>query len=287
MERTAILYHGGCLDGFGGAYAAWKKFGDSAEYVPLARGKEPPVEEYRGAHIYFVDFCYTKEIMDQFVAAAARVTVLDHHEGVEDVIKSMPEFVFDSNRSGAGIAWDYFHPGEPRPTLLDHVEDDDLFRYALPLTRELITFLEVQPQEFAVWDEFAKKLDAPAELETMLERARIYREYFELLAHYSVDHAKLVSFEGYEIYFGTTHPLKTMKSLVGNLLAKKQPPLALVVSVHPEGYGVSIRGDGSVDVAKIAAKFGGNGHPNSAGFLIPREGPFPWTLIPKDETPSN
>lgn len=285
MERTIILYHGGCLDGFGGAYAAWKKFGDGAIYLPLHRGEEPPVEECRGARLYFIDFCYTKEVMDRFVEAAASVTVLDHHEGVEDVITSMPEFVFASDRSGAGIAWDYFHPGAPRPALIDHIEDDDLFRFSLPDTRALITYLEVQPREFEAWDRFAAALDGDATRAEILSTARIYAEYFELLAGYSVDHAKLVSFEGHEIYFGSTHPLKSMKSLVGNLLARKKGPFALVVSIHPGGYGVSIRGDGSVDVAKIAQKFGGNGHPSSAGFLIPREGPFPWELIETHEDP--
>src|SRR3989338_9515798 len=40
--KTAILYHANCPDGFGGAYAAWKKFGDSAEYIPVKHGKPIP-----------------------------------------------------------------------------------------------------------------------------------------------------------------------------------------------------------------------------------------------------
>lgn len=282
--QTVILYHGShCTDGFGAAYAAWKKFGDAAEYVPLSRGEVPPVESVRGKDAYFVDFSYTKDVMDEFAAAAASLTVLDHHEGVQDVIESFPNHVFDGNRSGAGIAWDFFHPDAPRPKLINHVEDDDLFRFALPDTREIITFLEVQPFEFALWDDFATKLDDPEAREAMLVKARTYREYFEILANLSVENAKLVSFEGMEIYFAQAHPLKSLKSLVGNLLARKQGPCALVVSAHPNGYGVSIRGDGSLDVSRIAAKYGGNGHPSSSGFLIPREGPFPWTLIEETE----
>ncbi|MFZ1987959.1 MAG: hypothetical protein WAV21_02930 [Minisyncoccia bacterium] len=278
-ERTLVLYHGNCPDGFGGVYAAWKKFGDSAHYIPLSRGDEPPYELCKGANLYFIDFCYPQEIMDQFVKDAKSVTVLDHHEGIREVVERMPSFVYDANRSGATIAWNYFHPDTPLPLLLKHIEDDDLFRYTLPNTRALITYLEVHPFAFEFWDEIAQTLDDPTESEKLFERTRIYAEYFELLAHLSVEHAKLISFEGYECYFANAHPLKSMKSLVGNLLAKKKGPIALVVSAHPEGYGVSIRGDGSVDVSKIAQKFGGNGHPNSSGFLIAREGPFPWTLI--------
>src|SRR3989344_3757446 len=41
-KKIAVLYHGGCPDGFGGAYAAWKKFGNMAEYIPLKHGKPAP-----------------------------------------------------------------------------------------------------------------------------------------------------------------------------------------------------------------------------------------------------
>jgi oligoribonuclease NrnB/cAMP/cGMP phosphodiesterase (DHH superfamily) len=280
-ERTVILYHGGCPDGFGGAYAAWKKFGDNAEYIPLQRGV-PLTEGLEGAHLYFIDFCYTKEVMDHFVSIAGKVTVLDHHEGVADVIQSMPEFVYETELSGSGIAWRYFHPDSPLPTLLAHVQDDDLFYYKLPDTRAVMTYLGVHPFDFAFWDETVQKLDDPAQREILLDRTRIYAEYFELLAQEAADH---VSFEGHEVYFGTAHPYKPMKSLVGHLLADKKGPFALVVAAHPNGYGVSIRGDGSVDVSLIAQKYGGNGHPNSSGFLIPREGPFPWTLL--DEAASD
>lgn len=281
-ERIVVLYHGSCADGFGGAYAAWKKFGDSAEYIPLHRGNDLP-EGLEGAHLYFIDFCYPQEQMDHFVSIAGKVTVLDHHEGVADVIQSMPEYVYETELSGSGIAWRYFHPETPLPTLLAHVQDDDLYRFALPDTRAVMTYLEVHPFEFEVWDEMARKLDDAAERGPFFERTRIYAEYFELLAQSAADRAKLVSFEGYECYYGISHPLKSMKSMVGHLLAEKKGPIALVVAAHPNGYGVSIRGDGTVDVTKIAQKFGGNGHPNASGFLIPREGPFPWTLLEEPE----
>jgi oligoribonuclease NrnB/cAMP/cGMP phosphodiesterase (DHH superfamily) len=286
LERIVILYHGNCPDGFGGAYAAWKKFGDTVEYIPLHRGTPLP-EGLEGAHLYFIDFCYAKEDMEHFVSIASKVTVLDHHEGVADVITSMPEYVYETDLSGAGIAWRYFHPETPLPTLLAHVQDDDLFLFKLPDTRPLMAYLEVHPFTFEDWDVMAKDLDDPIKRDPFFEKTRIYAEYFELLALEAVSHAKLVSFEGHDVYFVASHPMKSMKSLIGNMLARKHGPFALVVTAHPNGYGVSIRGDGSIDVSVIAQKYGGNGHPSASGFLIPREGPFPWTLIPKDETARN
>jgi uncharacterized protein len=281
-ERIIVIYHGNCPDGFGGAYSAWKKFGDSAEYIPITYGKPIP-ENLAGARIYFIDCCYTQEVMDAIVAEAASVTVLDHHTGTQAVVESMPEFVFDNDHSGATIAWKYFHPDVPTPQFLKYVEDDDLFHFLLPDTHAIISYVAIRPYTFEYWDELAAELEDPVTREAFLTKVRIYGEYFELLAEFATEHVKLIKFEGYEVTFATAHPFKPMKSLVGNLLAKKHPPFALVVSAHPKGYGISIRGDGSVDVSAIARKYGGNGHHDSAGFAIPADGNMPWELIDKED----
>jgi oligoribonuclease NrnB/cAMP/cGMP phosphodiesterase (DHH superfamily) len=284
QERTIIIYHGKCPDGFGGAYSAWKKFGDLAEYVPITYGRPIP-ENLAGAHIYFIDCCYTKEVMDVIVAEAASVTVLDHHMGTKDVVETMPEFVFDNDRSGATIAWGYFHSSEPVPQLLKYVEDDDLFRFLLPDTRAVLSYIAVRPLVFEDWDALAARLEVRESREEFLTKVRVYGEYFQLLAEFATEHVKLVKFEGYEVTFAIAHPFAPMKSLVGNMLAKKHPPFALVVAAHPKGFGVSIRGNGTVDVSAIARKYGGNGHHDSAGFSIPADGNMPWELIEEvDET---
>jgi hypothetical protein len=286
MERTIIMYHGGCPDGFGGAYAAWKKFGDSAEYIPLHRGEALP-EGIDGAHIYLIDFTYTQPLMDELLSRAGSLVALDHHDGVRPIVESMPDYVFDNDRSGATIAWSYFNPDTPVPYFLKLIEDQDIYRMALPDTLPLHAFIETREFTFEDWDEYVLALENPETREAFLTKIRIYAEYFELLVDMAVRKAKLVSFEGHEIYFGISHPFKSLKSHIGHALCRKKGPIALVVAAHPNGFGVSIRGDETVNVAEIAQKYGGNGHQSSAGFLIPREGPFPWELIENDEDSLN
>ena len=43
---------------------------------------------------------------------------------------------------------------------------------------------------------------------------------------------------------------------------------ALFKEVEPQSYRVSLRSDGTVDVAAIAAGFGGGGHPRAAGCMV-------------------
>lgn len=278
-KQIVVIYHKRCPDGFGAAYAAWKKFGDTAEYVPAGYGDEA-LEGLEGKEVYLLDFSY--EIpgeMERLAKITKRFVALDHHKSSKRLVELAPEHVYDEKRSGATIAWTFFHPDAPMPRLIRHLEDGDLYHYALPETRDIFSYLVVQPDDFQMWDALAETLEDDAARATFLIKAAAYTEYFELLAKLSVEAAKKVRFEEMECYFTTAMPSITMRSYVGHALYEKLPPIALVVSAHPDGFGVSIRGNGSVDASKIAQKYGGGGHPVSAGFFIPNGTPVPWIEI--------
>lgn len=279
MDRTVILYHGNCPDGFGGAFSAWKKFGDRAEYVPLKHGKPVPVD-LTGADAYLIDFCYPKEVMEELSRRAASLTVLDHHEGVREIVESLPSHVYDAGRSGATIAWSHFHPGTPVPKLLAYVQEGDLYRFDLPDARALLAYVYSKPFEFACWDELMQDVEDDAKRAAMIERGTIYAEHSSLLVDELIEDAKLVRFEGYECYFAPT--ISVFTSDLGNRLARKRPPLSLTVQARPDGIRVSLRGDGSVNVAELAQKYGGNGHPNASAFSLAWGAPIPWEIIDED-----
>lgn len=284
-ERTVILYHGNCPDGFGGAYAAWKKFGDSAEYIPLSRDADRPTG-FSGAKLYFIDFTYPQELMDGYIAEADSVTVLDHHQGVEDVIKRMPEYRYDVSHSGAFIAWQYFHPETPVPELLTYIEQGDLYRTDLAYTEEILTYIYTRPQTFTEWSELEKRLDDPRARGQIIETGKAYAEHKSTIVEQIVQQAELVTFEGYSCYLGSSS--KQFTSPVGHVLAERHPPIALVASVHSWGLRVSLRrSDNSVDLAAIARKYGGNGHPFAAAFSLKWSDPIPWKSAPDHENPRN
>ncbi len=278
-KEIVILYHGKCPDGFGGAYAAWKKFGNAATYLPVSYGEAPP-EGLENREVYIVDFCYeSPEHMSVLTKVTKRLVVLDHHESNKAMVESVPEHVYDANRTGATIAWSYFHPESPIPRLMTYLEDGDLYRYSLPETRDIFSYLLVLPFDFVQWDTFSHNLEDDTERIEILKKAEAYTEFFNAFAQMSVERAKKVRFEGYEVYFVATHPNITVKSYVAHELYVKLPPFAIIATAHPNGFGVSIRGDGTVDVSKIAEKYGGGGHPGSAGFFIPNGTVMPWTEI--------
>ncbi len=278
-KDIVVIYHKRCPDGFGAAYAAWKKFGDAATYLPAGYGDDLP-EHLSGKEVYILDFIFEHPgALAELAKETKKLVVLDHHESSQALTESVPEHIFDNDRSGATIAWGYFHPEAPVPQLLRYLEDEDLYRFALPETHDLSTYLVVQPYDFAKWDDIAHALEDPMRKNVLLKTAAAYNEYFEKLCALAVEAAKKVRFEEYECLFANSLPTITMRSFIGRLLYEKLPPIALVVSAHPDGYGVSIRSDGSVDVSKLAEKYGGGGHAGSAGFFIPHGHELPWVEV--------
>jgi uncharacterized protein len=276
-KNIAVLYHDSCPDGFGAAYSAWKKLGDTADYIPV-KHQEPPPEGLAGKDLYFLDFCYGQPTMDIFLKNAKSLVVVDHHEGVQSVIESMPKHVYSTEHSGATLAWAYFHPDTPIPLFLQYVEDADLFRMLPDEERAIITYTYAQPRRFDVWDENVRRVADPIERAKIVERGTGYREYFQLLSRQLADSAELVTFEGYTCYLVSGE--KMFITELANQLRIKHPPFALVARVIPTGLRISLRGDDTVDVAELASRYGGNGHFNSAAFSIPWGAPLPWKPLP-------
>jgi len=71
------------------------------------------------------------------------------------------------------------------------------------------------------------------------------------------------------------------KSDVGYLLNVRKPPFAIVWYYQRGHFNFSLRSDGSVDVSKIAQKYGGGGHKAAASFRMDIGVDFPFKRLKK------
>jgi hypothetical protein len=169
--KPLCIYHGNCADGFGAAWVVHRYFSGEVDFHAGVYQSPPP--DMRGRKVIFVDFSYKREVMMELLTGDNRpesVLLLDHHKSaVEDLkadgcyiidmgayegVNDWPRFlhnvamdtieggprvytVFDMNKSGAGLAWDFFFPHEHRPCLIDRIEDRDLWRFRFPDTRPI------------------------------------------------------------------------------------------------------------------------------------------------------
>lgn len=158
MTRPLVIYHGNCADGFSAAWVFWKKFNGDVDFHAGSYGEYPP--DMRQRDVYIVDFSYKAEIMEAISWEAKTITLLDHHDTAIRELSHMMEVnggkfkgVLSNKNSGCVLAWDYLFPNEPRPTLLGYIEDRDLWKFKLPMSREINSYVFSHDYTFEQWDD--------------------------------------------------------------------------------------------------------------------------------------
>lgn len=274
-KSIVILYHKDCVDGFSGAWAAWKKFKERAAYIPLHH-KDPLPKGLTGKEIYMIDITLERDVVDRLIQDNVRVTAIDHHISAESVTKHTHEYSYASNHSGSVLAWKYFHPRKRVPRMLKYIEAIDLNHFTMLVPRRAMAFIETNELDFHTWNRLVAGFEDTKVRARYLEQGKVLLLYQEKMLAMLVEDAEPVIFEQHK-----AHALNSPRLAVGigNFLARLYPPVAIVWTAKNGTISVSLRSDGTVDVAELAAKFGGGGHRVAAGFTLSADQPFPWQRI--------
>jgi len=312
LPPVTVVYHADCPDGFGAAYGAWLRFGDTARYLPMHHGESCPEEAVQGRQVFILDFSFAPEQLEILARQAASVLQLDHHATARDawahVLPDTPglqchshpslplKLCFDMDKSGVRLAWEHFHPEQPMPLALQHVEDQDLWRFRLADTKAFCRALRLQAFDFAAWHQIITEAATPespkyrdmcacgAAIDSFLagevirladsplvREVRLPGEPADpLQARRHGQPLTVVEQETRQQILGlaiNTNSLFT--SELGEALAQRSGTFGLIWQVTGQGQvKASLRARGQVNVARIAEQFGGGGHPNAAAFRM-------------------
>lgn len=266
---SKILYHDKCFDGFTAAWAAWKRFGDTAEYIPVSYGQASYADTTDQDDVYLLDFCYPAHVLRTL--SANRLIILDHHKTAEADLALMKfnehdEVIFDMERSGAGIAWDYFHM-EPRPKLVDYAEDHDLWRYALPFSRSIRAYMHTIPYDFQSWTYLEDSLEVG--FRECVNGGNYVMGFMKQQIKMIADNAVMRKL----VKYGPLVPVvnaTTLFSEVGEELNLRFPDAYYSAYYFDTAEGTRKWGlrtkQPYTDVSVVAQMFGGGGHKGAAGF---------------------
>jgi len=274
---VTFYYHRNCSDGFGSAWAAWKKLAGKKDLrlIPVAYGDPLPVFP-EGETVYVADFSFGPDAIRTLKKTNKRVIVLDHHktafERMSNQFSTDPDVYFDMAHSGAMISWFHFHPDEPVPNLIRLVEDKDLWKWNLPFSQEINTALASYPFDLDVWSRFDEQMGSGEIREDwplVLEGKSILRYQAQLLEAAVRETSHPGRFPGGEEGLFVNSPI--LNSEIGGFL-KPRSPLVVIWSHRADGrisYSLRSSPDGP-DVARIAERFGGGGHERAAAFIADR-----------------
>ncbi|MCG8609444.1 MAG: DHHA1 domain-containing protein [Pseudomonadales bacterium] len=270
-DPIVVIYHGAeCLDGFGSAFAAWTYFSDhqmlDRVYFIAANHGDAIPQEVQNAVVYLLDYSYKKAQMAELCSVAKQVIVLDHHVTAQTDCSGLDReypnlsLNFDLTRSGAVIAWEYFHD-IPVPMLLQHVQDRDLWHWAFADSGPVTVALMARPYDFEVWSDYARK---PIELQELAKEGVIINRYRRKQIEYFKTRAVMGNIAGYDVPV-----VNCPNSIASELLSElaQGHPFAAGYSDKGTKRGWSLRAtEDGVNVAEIAVELGGGGHPRAAGF---------------------
>ena len=284
MTNITIIYHANCTDGLTAAWVAARALSTAKTnitVVPAFYGTPPP--DVTGQIVYVLDFSYKRPLMEQLANQADRLIVLDHHKTAQADLDGLAAdrtnvtIVFDMKRSGARLAWDWFHcAGRPLPVgqdvpllssprlapwLVEYVQDRDLWTWALPNSRLVCAAIESYPRTFEAWDALA---DRP--LAIMFKEGEVVQRYREQCIAAGVELARPLVLDNRMICAANSSEMR-FASDIAAVLAENQP-FGATWWVRADGvvqFSLRSRADGE-DVSAIAVRYGGGGHQHAAGF---------------------
>jgi oligoribonuclease NrnB/cAMP/cGMP phosphodiesterase (DHH superfamily) len=245
------------------------------EYYPAVFDASPPFDKIERADItYILDFSYGREDLVK-ISKMTTLTVLDHHKSVEAQCHGLDFCQFDMGRSGAGIAWDHFFPGEPRPWLIDYIQDRDLWEWKLPTAEPILAYLDTLPVSFETYDKLASGDITFGQCLEGGEAILAYtRQYNKEVAAAGVRYITFQSPSG-RIHFDIPIVNAAYKG-ISQLLHE-------ICQGHPFALGWYRRSDGKYkfsarasdesdfDTSKFSKEYGGGGHVKASGFTLDHE----------------
>ena len=258
-----VIYHGGCTDGFGAAFAAWLARGDKAAYFP-ANYREPP-PDVTGKNVLIVDFSYRRSVLLEMREKAKSILVLDHHKSAMEELGDLEFAQFDMSCSGAMLSWAFFHPDEHPPLLIRYIQDRDLWQWRMPNSREFSAGLMNVPFDFEAYRTCLQDSAVQLLINQGLSIVRYIDREVDKLCKHAADRRLSVA---PELKCRVVNSSNWVSEVGSRICEESDVAVIWYMDHNKDQWRVSMRSRSGVDVSEIAKRYGGGGHAQAAGFSL-------------------
>lgn len=248
--------------------------------------KKCNIDINRFEEVVIVDYCFTKEIMENFYKLyKEKIIWIDHHKNViTEMNKLKITGIRDTRNSASVLVWKYFKK-EP-PLFSQYVQDMDLWIWMLPDSKEVLQYLDFlylqifdkeNKKSDEINTEFIKFFDDDYFkdcLPVFKEYGGFMSKYIEIKAKDDAATGKIIIFEGVKTFVVNSQikPGYVSEYVFNSPLYEDVE----MVFVWYKNYSkkddekafdkISLRTK-NIDCSVIAKKYGGNGHPKASAFI--------------------
>lgn len=292
-----VIYHKNCYDGFCGFFilsCTGKIMDDATIYPDVPSAKFPPPNLHNKT-VIIIDVAYKKSVLEKIFSQAKYVLFIDHHITIKnDVVQLITMYnekhdvVYNDEKSGASLVWNYFYPKKTMPWFVKYIEDNDIGRWKYKHTIPFILALHVNyptdlsKKNLTKWHEL---YDA-SKIKHLIKLGNIYSQYEENLLESNAKKYSLESFPSEKLYNDFKHFFEKpgqykvavvngngcpSVSLLGNkIVSDINCDFCIIWSLHMDRkeYVLSFRSK-TTNVGDIAKLFDGGGHTLASACSIP------------------
>ena len=279
VGQVYVLYHADA-DGRVAGWCAWSKLRKNgifhAKFYEVQYGQPIPLDVdalQPEDMVYVLDFSYDRQTLNKIFDRVNQLVVLDHHKTAEEELRNAPYAIFNMDKSGALLAWEYFYGGEPAPLTVTLTNDRDLWKFEYPQTRPFLSAVAYHGlrSDFELWDRLANEqglIGKWVETGTIVEQSN--RQQVKACTS-APGVVTLVNWGGFKAgLFNTTAHISDCSEQV---YLNKDLNVDLSMSYQFVEHGCivfSLRSskESNIDVSQLAKQNGGGGHKNAAGFKL-------------------
>ncbi len=270
---NTVVFHYPCQDGLASAWIAYHYYKINHSTIKLnllPANYNNMTYDMKDENILFLDFCPTDNDIKLLFENNNKIFILDHHISSKERLSNVDYAIFDINKSGVGLTWEYFFATEPIPNHLAMIQDRDLWTWKIKDTEKFTQGLFFKCDSVETIDEKLIIFDNIHELDDIIKlganiiinkKIRINNIIKEILKHnhfYTYNHYKVCIHNCFN----------DISSELGSALSSEICDLAVLWNYNHinEEYYISLRSTNKVDCAKLASElFNGGGHKNAAG----------------------
>lgn len=277
-----IFYHYPCQDGLTSAWVANKYAKEnSLSYAlhGLDHDKTLFPVDIKDKKILFIDIAPNEERYIKLINESHSFYILDHHKTNQaffDKLDNKTNFIFDMNKSGCRLAWNYFYPNEHVPEFLLMVEDRDIWKWELadskPFCNGLYTYISCTDTTQEAFDLMTELYYHNNKVKEITEFGRILQKKTDNGIKWTAENAckKTYMFRGKKVCMvNASH--ESASDLGNYLVTNYDYDFAILWRYDhvTEMYNISMRSVGDkMDVSLLCKEFGGGGHKNAAGCSV-------------------
>ena len=245
---------------------------DNVELVEVKYGDDWSLDQVKDRLVYVVDFSFPD--MLALKRACKTLVWIDHHQSAKDrneLIWESKDVLGDRDvdRAACELTWLFFNEEFDMPNIVKYVGDYDAWKFEYEekshYAHEFFATLDLKKDKEDI--EYLLNNRAGAVMNALNFGKLLYDAKLEI-AKDIANHALLEMWEGHKTV-RINCSSKKLVSLVGQVAMEQHPEADIIFMYHEmtPRWMVSLRSK-TVDVAKIAEKYGGGGHKGASGFSM-------------------